>query len=1636
MNLFRTTHLPPSVARVLRGFYRRQRLYTFLRGACVTALLYLVLALVAMHLDRVLFLTPQARLGIFWGVHGITALCAVFALVLFISRRSSVRRVAYELGARIPGGDAERYVTLDSVLRGPADASASPLRTALLAQLQQATEDQSRGVHPARLVRDHWLPRLALAVLGGMLLCAVLAALPGYQFPLMVRRFLAPGANLPKPSFVHIRVTPEKLVLGRGEEAVIQAEMDGDIPAVLAWAYRLAGAAPGRCLMATVPGRAAEVRLDPTTARDLSRVQRRLFVFSQAELENSFSYRLRCGDAETAVHFVEVVAQPRITSLRLLVKPPAYTHRPPAEILNPRQAVQLFPGTQVELLFTVDQDVPERRLLLGTRQGPAPKWDPATRTGRYAFTMQDKVDLEIRVRNARGFQNTERARVSLLRLDDRAPQVQLDYPAGDLTVVPGELIPVQALAEDDLEVAQARFRFQLNPETNPDAPFQELPLTVPEPHGTRLSLTENFDLAQTTAGPGDELLLVVRVRDSAGNDTESRPVRLRVTAFTRGENERRRLLALDALHTLLAGLAAKPPAAAMPALDSAVFEIARKQLAAAGLVLDPASSIDSVARFLEVEQHFTDAPRHKEDVRELCAVLYAAWVLGELPAAHPGSAAAGTRPTTPDRLKPEHQPVAASRDASHPPTTVGAVAPPWPQRLDTEVLTPMLRSRRLQNVLWRIFGLQYEGADIRRRLTELDADSARQGAAQRQALEAFILRVTEGAAARQDIAAALQKELDLRRQVSELKAKAAPARQAEGEEVANPFAPVQLDVEVSRLKPEDEKKVSQLTKQLDAAVAERRRLAADAVRQAMTAGAAALKASQPGLTPQDLEMLAATALDRALRPKASGATATLPGPEARRAVVQELVSERLRSQGAGESAAHRSLARRADLYFKALQDMGVDLAAAAEGTRALDAAALKTLQGELNTAGYYLNRGGQAKNIASCDDVIELLGRLLATVRPAVPPLLRDEQQARDRLHFLYSAAWTHAASAWLALPGHLAQPALTTTWLDADLRMLERNPFAPLAPRLRDVALAETGPDTGPGPARAPMFFLEPFGTEATAIAADLRAARLLALDWELGELLADGRLSATEKALAARLLAMTAAQFEAKSAADTAPAERAFLTLPLTAAAGVPPGDPATFIRASFAATDAAAAESALLKAARGQLPLGQPLAIATRVLARATAATKAVDALEASVSNGDANVATVLATATDAINQAVRQYEQLVRVTALDIGYLEPLAATTAHEERFFLRLREAVGRYRGRAGVVVQSLTSARGRELDAAQLSSLGADLTIVKAGVQALHAAMKTASDGYAAAEAGPKYPIQEVFAESRAWVGTAQALATASKPAEVAARFVEQFAAARLEYLDSRSTQLATAAKELQDTAALAEAGTATPARLNAGLTALRQALGTFQTALGKAGTGPFQERCRQDTADLLARSDKLTRAQSAGDAALQRRSVLELTELLKDTQRLLRRVRAEVDTVGGPVLEYAGGPDRIWLQETRLDAEVARQRLLGQLRQGRRRFTLGVLDAMETPPAPGPCRELVAWSLLSYRVARSPLSGVVTPARTDAAGDAARNPLAKWLLDQLQEAAAETRAEDSLRNYPGISRELILSLKDYLRY
>jgi hypothetical protein len=619
-------HLPMPVVRTILAFYHRKRVYELLRALLAPLLCYAVLALIATHVDRFLFLDTPARLWISGVTHGVTLLAGAISLGAFAWRRFTVSGLAYEMERRLPASTAERLVTLNDVLARAADGGSAADTVAHAALVEQLTRETvalcEHTPHAARLARDRRLKRRTGAL---MLLAAAwvgLFALPAYQFPLMLQRLTCPTRNLPKPSFMRLTVTPEAAVVGRGGEVVLQVQVTGEIPRLLQRPLRWLGADAGICLLASATGTVSRLPI-AGDARPMSRVQRRLFVTTRNDLQESFSYRVRCGDAQTDIRRVRVIAQPRATGVVVQVEPPAYTRLPTARVEDLRDPIPAFAGSRVRLEFASDQSPLKSARVIGTRDGATLaelKSDPKTGTYRHDFVMADAVEMEIVLINELGFENTERVRLCMTLREDQAPSVRLDYPAGDLTVAQGELVSMHMELTDDLGLLEGAICYQINPDRNRDASIREIPLPVEE-NSLAQTLAANVDLAKVDAAPGDQILLSVRVRDTGRQDASSQGVRILVSALAGNENERRRVAALRLMAQILPTI---QPAASDPtvlALNEAAYEPIAASAKAQGLALNSRPAADSLLDFIEREHHFTDGSDGADEVRMLYAVL-------------------------------------------------------------------------------------------------------------------------------------------------------------------------------------------------------------------------------------------------------------------------------------------------------------------------------------------------------------------------------------------------------------------------------------------------------------------------------------------------------------------------------------------------------------------------------------------------------------------------------------------------------------------------------------------------------------------------------------------------------------------------------------------------------------------------------------------------------------------------------------------------------------------------------------------------------------------------------------------------------------------------------------------------------
>lgn len=591
-----------GIERALARFGRRLFAKRLLRCGLVALFIHGLLVLMATHLDRFLFLSDTTRWLLSAVAIGLPLLIFAALVGWLVATRPDRRTLAYLFEDAGGLAHGETIVTAEAVAREQAAAAggANPVRDELVKELvATATVEAQAATRKAR-PRDHWLKTAALATAAVAAVWGTLAAWPAYRFPLMLERIYAPWRDLAKPSFMQVRVAPEAIRIGRGEELVVQAEIAGEMPWLVERLLKLSGSDTRRCSIEVAGQGPAE----------MTRVHRRLFLATRGDVREQLSFRVRCGDARTRLHDVEVVAQPEVAAVTITITPPAYTGRAAETRAIATEPLALLVGSKVAVEFRADQDLESAAVTVGGKPLTGATFDPGSRTGKFAFDVAESQEITIDLMNKQGFHAVRPTVLAIEAVVDSTPVVNLEAPAAESEQVPAALVPLKATVEDDLAITSAAVVWQLNPQLDPDAPLRELAIELSAKDQAKLTLETPIDLDATRAVPGDEIVAFVRVRDSAGNDGESAPFTIRVVSFTRGENERQRLAALRWLATAAPAVAAAGGAA--PADD--VVAALREEAKRLGLRQESAATRPAVLDLLAREAYLSETSRDKQDV--------------------------------------------------------------------------------------------------------------------------------------------------------------------------------------------------------------------------------------------------------------------------------------------------------------------------------------------------------------------------------------------------------------------------------------------------------------------------------------------------------------------------------------------------------------------------------------------------------------------------------------------------------------------------------------------------------------------------------------------------------------------------------------------------------------------------------------------------------------------------------------------------------------------------------------------------------------------------------------------------------------------------------------------------------------
>jgi hypothetical protein len=194
-----------------------------------------------------------------------------------------------------------------------------------------------------------------------------------------------------------------------------------------------------------------------------------------------FQFRARGGDAVTEWVQVELVEQPAVESLKLVVTPPDYAGQSPAELPPGKGPYYILPGSRLDLtgsankpLVRAELRLEGKLLLAGTESNQGHKLSLSEGqqfkgsiaagklvAGQYTFVLEDTLGLT--GRRPASFAVRERI--------DREPRVRVRLIGVSSMVVPKARVPFTCRASDDFGITGAQVRYNWRQEA--DQPLAE-----------------------------------------------------------------------------------------------------------------------------------------------------------------------------------------------------------------------------------------------------------------------------------------------------------------------------------------------------------------------------------------------------------------------------------------------------------------------------------------------------------------------------------------------------------------------------------------------------------------------------------------------------------------------------------------------------------------------------------------------------------------------------------------------------------------------------------------------------------------------------------------------------------------------------------------------------------------------------------------------------------------------------------------------------------------------------------------------------------------------------------------------------------------------------------------------------------
>ena len=230
-----------------------------------------------------------------------------------------------------------------------------------------------------------------------------------------------------------------------------------------------------------------------------------------SNIRKPFSYWVQGFRRKSINYHIDVIRRPEIESFHITLFYPSYLKKKHKK-LNDNIGVFYAPiATRARFKLQADKKLISADLIIHDS-----KPVPMTVTGKSAartITITKPITYSFRIKSMDSLYNIDPVNYRISIIKDMEPSVSILRPSHDITIDKTMLIPLVAVAEDDLGLTRTFLHYRIMHE-NDTVPEDSIMLSNNPPKGTRDSIVFSWNCRNLDLYPGDVLEFWIKTRDN------------------------------------------------------------------------------------------------------------------------------------------------------------------------------------------------------------------------------------------------------------------------------------------------------------------------------------------------------------------------------------------------------------------------------------------------------------------------------------------------------------------------------------------------------------------------------------------------------------------------------------------------------------------------------------------------------------------------------------------------------------------------------------------------------------------------------------------------------------------------------------------------------------------------------------------------------------------------------------------------------------------------------------------------------------------------------------------------------------------------------------------------------------------